>query len=158
MKVFISHKQEDSSCATKISTQLRALGITSYLDVLDSTISGDGKQLTDHIKSALNDCTDILVVMSEHTRLSQWVYFEVGMSAQIDMPTVTYLESDVALPGFLSYWPRLKRISDLATYIMVRNRTRDELARKYSGTFMSSAEGRAEEILMFYSSLKSQLK
>lgn len=51
--------------------------------------------------------------MSDSTRYSQWVPFEVGMSAQNDMPTATFLQENVALPDFLEYWPRLKQPSDI---------------------------------------------
>lgn len=42
----------------------------------------DGKALTEHIKENLNSCTDVIVVMSELTKKSWWVPFEIGMSAQ----------------------------------------------------------------------------
>ena len=47
--------------------------------MLDSGIVCNGKALTEHIKYNLNNCTDIIVVMSENTRYSQWVPFEVGI-------------------------------------------------------------------------------
>lgn len=68
IKIFISHKQEDSYTANKIANELKAMNIPYYLDVLDFSTTGSGKELTDHIKRNLNDCTDIIVVMSEHTR------------------------------------------------------------------------------------------
>ena len=108
MKIFISHKQEDSDTANRLAGELRLLGIPYYLDILDSTVTTSGRALTEHIKRNLNDCTDIIVIMSEATRLSQWVPFEVGMSAQNDMPTATFLKSSVSIPEFLEYWPRLK--------------------------------------------------
>ena len=80
------------------------MGVSYYLDLLDSTITKNGKDLTEHIKNNLNKCTDIIVVMSEATLHSQWVPFEVGMSAQKDMPTATYLERSVPLPEFLQYF------------------------------------------------------
>lgn len=159
MKVFISHKQEDATVAQRISLTLKCLNVDCYLDVLDASLSGDGKQLTDHIKRALNDCTDILVVMSEKTRYSQWVPFEIGMSAQIDMPTVTYLNAEVALPDFLSYWPRLRSVSDIDKYVSVRQHTKDEIERRYSGRhYVTAADRNAEETRTFYSNLKTALR
>lgn len=120
MKMFISHKQEDADIAKMIADKLKSLGKDYYLDVLDSTISGNGKKLTDHIKSALNDCTDIIVVMTEKTSLSQWVYFEVGMATQVGLPISTYLAQEVAFPDFLNYWPRLRKPQDLQVYIQTK--------------------------------------
>ena len=129
VKIFISHKQEDSDTANRLASELRSLGIPYYLDILDSTVTTSGKALTEHIKSNLNDCTDIIVIMSEATRFSQWVPFEVGMSAQNDMPTATFLKSNVSLPEFLEYWPRLKYPSDIAKYVSTRREVQDEYVR-----------------------------
>ena len=129
MKIFISHKQEDSDTANRLAGELRLLGIPYYLDILDSTVTTSGRALTEHIKRNLNDCTDIIVIMSEATRLSQWVPFEVGMSAQNDMPTATFLKSSVSLPEFLEYWPRLKYTSDIATYVSARRDVQNEYAK-----------------------------
>ena len=103
MKVFISHKNEDSALALAIQNAFSKNGVQSYLDVLDSSITSGGKELTDHIKNNLNSCSDIIVVMSDSTKNSWWVPFEVGMSAQVDMPTASFLKSEVVLPSYLSY-------------------------------------------------------
>lgn len=158
MKVFISHKQEDSEIATRLALKLFLIDIDYYLDVLDPTVAGDGKQLTDHIKKALNTCTDILVVMSEKTRYSQWVPFEIGMAAQSDMPTVTYLSADVPLPDFLSYWPRLKTVSDVDKYVKTRKETHDQIERRYAGNYAMASSRKAEETHTFYENLKSALR
>lgn len=155
MKVFISHKKEDETQAAKIALQLQLQSVDSYLDLLDPSITGDGKALTDHIKRELNDCTDIIVIMSENTRFSQWVPFEVGMSAQIDMPTASYLQEGVVLPSFLSYWPRLKTPKDVETYVEVRKTVEREMRTLY-GAQQSSTRQKAETE-RFYSQLKARL-
>lgn len=70
MKMFTSHKQEDTAIASAIANKLNLLGTDYYLDALGSTICGSGKILTDYIKTALNGCTDIIVVMTERTKQS----------------------------------------------------------------------------------------
>ena len=154
IKIFISHKQEDSYTANKIANELKAMNIPYYLDVLDFSTTGSGKELTDHIKQNLNDCTDIIVVMSEHTRYSQWVPFEVGMSAQNDMPTATFLQENVSLPDFLAYWPRLKQPSDIRKYIAARKTVQHEYALKYQ---FETAETRRSQTARFYDVLKRTL-
>lgn len=121
MKIFISHKQEDGVIAARLDKEFKAHDIDTYLDLIDDDISSDGKALTEHIKKSLNTCTDIIVVMSEKTRFSQWVPFEVGMSTQKDMPTVTFMVEDVKLPEFLDYWPRLKHFSDVEKYLKAKS-------------------------------------
>ena len=121
MKVFISHKSTDASIASSIHQEFKKLGVDAYLDLLDS-FTGDGKKLTAHIKEQLNKCSDIIVVMSSSTKTSWWVPFEIGMSVQVEMPTASYLTANVELPDYLSYWPRLRNLSDIAKYITVRNK------------------------------------
>ena len=104
-----------------------------------------------HIKRNLNDCTDIIVIMSEATRLSQWVPFEVGMSAQNDMPTATFLKSSVSLPEFLEYWPRLKYPSDIAKYVSTRREVQDEYVR------YDMAQTTKSQTERFYDVLKRRL-
>ena len=157
MKVFISHKQEDSLYAKFVKRQLDLLNVDSYLDVLDTTINGGGEALTDHIKDQLNSCTDIIVVMSEATKYSWWVPFEIGMAAQIDMPTATYLASSVSLPDYLTYWPRLKSVSDVATYVTVRNEVADRLRKRHPYTYSQSMY-RPYETATFYDEVKRKLR
>ncbi len=154
IKIFISHKQEDSYTANKIANELRALNVPYYLDILDHNVTGSGKELTDHIKKNLNDCTDIIVVMSESTKRSQWVPFEVGMSAQNDMPTATFLQETVSLPDFLDYWPRLKHPSDIRKYITARREVQREYVVK---SMYESVETRMSQTARFYDVLKARL-
>lgn len=154
MKVFISHKQQDAYTASRIAEELRYLNVGYYLDLFDDSVSGSGQELTAHIKANLNDCTDIIVVMSEITRLSQWVPFEVGMAAQIDMPTATYLQANISLPDFLEYWPRLKQASDVQKYISVRNSVYSDFSKRFLNENAAMRKARTET---FYSTLKRRL-
>lgn len=157
MKVFISHKKEDSAYALLVKQALDNLSVDSYLDVLDESVSNGGKALTDHIKSNLNDCTDIIVVMSEATKRSWWVPFEIGMAAQVNMPTVSYLTSSVCLPEYLDYWPRLKSISDVAKYVSVRKRVTQHYRSRDPYTY-SQRGYRYLETPTFYDQLKRELR
>lgn len=155
MKIFISHKQEDALSANKIASELRAINVDYYLDLLDSSVVQSGRELTNHIKRNLNDCTDIIVIMSNLTRFSQWVPFEVGMAAQIDMPTATFLQEDVSLPDFLQYWPRLKIVSDIRKYVLARNDV-DREYQQYRSIY-ESASYQKRKTERFYEVLKQRL-
>lgn len=159
MKVFISHKDADSLQALLLKRAFENEGVSAYLDVLDSSINGGGKTLTEHIKGQLNQRTDIIVLMSEATKYSWWVPFEIGMSAQIDMPTASYLKENVVLPSYLSYWPRLKTINDVSTYVSVRKKTERTLNEQYSNFELSSVSNRRKiETPIFYENLKRELR
>lgn len=159
MKVFISHKREDAKYAECIEKQLRVHNVETYLDILDPIVFNDGKSLTEHIKKSLNSCTDILVVMSSATKYSQWVPFEIGMAAQVALPTVTYLAESVQLPDYLTYWPCLRELADIGKYVAVRRSTALEIQRYYQGRYaVATAEKKAHETRMFYQNLKNTLK
>ncbi len=157
MKVFISHKQEDYLSALLLKRTFDHLNIDSYIDVLDSAIAGGGQGLTDHIKQQLNNCTDIIVVMSEATKLSWWVPFEIGMAAQMDMPTATYLTSSVQLPDYLEHWPRLKSISDIPTYVSVRKRVAEQVRKQHPYSYLEGTLSKIETPT-FYDQLKLELR
>lgn len=159
MKVFISHKREDAAEAESVARLLRVHDVETYLDILDPVVFNDGKSLTDHIKNSLNSCTDILVVMSSATKYSQWVPFEIGMAAQVDLPTVTYLAERVQLPDYLTYWPCLRELADIGKYVAVRRSTAQEIQRYYQGRYaVASATQKAHETRAFYQNLKNALK
>ena len=156
MRVFISHKSTDSLQALKLAAAFAKNGIRYYLDVLDGKINGDGRELTEHIKQNLNECTDIIVVMSEATKTSWWVPFEIGMSAQVDMPTASFLKGNVEMPSYLSYWPRLKTESDVDKYVAVREKTRQIINEQCTHTYF--ADRKATETRAFYDALKRELR
>lgn len=155
MEIFISHKQEDSDIAYQIANELKLCNVACYLDLLDESITQNGKDLTDHIRESLNKCSDIIVVMSSITRLSQWVPFEVGMAAQIDMPTATFLKENVILPDFLRYWPRLKKVSDIRKYVSASNDV-DQEYQKFRPIY-EEATFQQKRVERFYDVLKQRL-
>uniref|UniRef100_UPI00402AF5B9 toll/interleukin-1 receptor domain-containing protein n=1 Tax=Succinivibrio sp. TaxID=2053619 RepID=UPI00402AF5B9 len=159
IKVFISHQKEDSCIASRIANELNAMEIPCYLDLLDFMVTRNGKELTDHIKRNLNNCTDIIVIMSDATRYSQWVPFEVGMSTQKDMPTATFMSENVCLPEFLDYWPRLKQPSDIRKYIAVRKSVlkKSSTGANFYKAESYMAESQRSQTERFYDLLKRQL-
>lgn len=157
MKVFISHKNFDRSIALNVQRVLNSQNVDAYLDVLDDSITGEGEELTKHIRSKLNECSDILVVLSENTKSSWWVPFEIGMAAQKDLPTVNYLQYGIQLPDYLAYWPRLKNDSDLIQYVQIRNKVKQDILneRFERGRVYANM---ASETERFYNELKMKLR
>ncbi len=156
MKIFISHKDIDSAKDLLIKKAFEKCNVPAYLDVLDNEIKVGGIKLTDHIRNNLNSCSDIIVVMSENTRYSWWVPFEIGMSAQLDMPTATFLSQMVDLPDYLSYWPRLRTLEDVDLYVRVRKRV-----AVMSGVTLehySNTERKRRETEMFYAKMKEEMR
>lgn len=137
MKVFISHKKEDSQVAVFIQNILKNLYVDAYLDVLEGNLLLKGEDLTNHIKDRLSDCTDLLVILSINTKESWWVPFEIGMAAQLDFPIVNYIpnflsDKKVQLPEYLSYWPKLTKSDDLRKYVETRNTVSQQIVLENS--------------------------
>ena len=81
------------------------------------------------------------------------------MSAQIDMPTASFLNENADLLNYLSYWPRLKTVSDVATYVSVRRKTERSINEQYSNFEISSISNRRKiETPVFYENLKRELR
>lgn len=159
-KIFISHKKEDEGVALDVKKTLVKCGVEAYLDLLDNTISGDGEKLTEHIKEKLSGCTDVIVVLSEQTKKSWWVPFEIGMATQNDMPIANYLTCFEKLPDFLEYWPRLKNQQDVLKYVESRNkvaRQQEVLEKTLNDGYSQRADGGLTETQRFYAELKRNL-
>ena len=74
------------------------------------------------------------------------------------MPTVTYLKEDVALPAFLSFWPRLKRTTDVDTYVITRRRIKAQFDAEYRGMVAFASERKTAELKAFYTALRAALQ
>lgn len=157
MKIFISHKQEDNAYALGVKQVLDNCKVNAYLDVLDNEISENGDELTEHIKSKLRECTDVIVILSEKTRESWWVPFEIGMAAEKDIPIANYLISGIELPEYLEFWPRLKCQNDVLKYVTVRKKVSESRREKFicESSSLYSAESETKE---FYRKLKQELR
>lgn len=155
MKVFISHKYEDSITAKQILEKLIESGADAYLDLLDANLLFEGEKLTQHIKDRLNECTDLMAVVSNDTQSSWWVPFEIGMAAQQDFPIVSYLKNGVTLPDYLSYWPKLKSLYDISKYV----ETKEYVSRQIHSETLSKSHytTKGTPTSRFYQELKSRL-
>ena len=95
--------------------------------------------------------------MSEETRYSWWVPFEIGMATQKDLPTVSYLQSGVELPDYLAYWPRLRNETDLLQYVVTRRYVQQQtiIGRSLEHSSFSNTISETER---FYTELKQRLR
>ena len=159
MKIFISHKKEDEYTAFGIQQVLENMGIEAYLDILDDTISDNGEKLTKHIRKKLRECSDVIVVLSDNTKRSWWVPFEIGMATEKDMPIANYLTSYEKLPEYLEYWPRLKNQQDVKMYVEVRNKVARQvvLDKQLNHSYYDRADSNISETQKFYEELKKSL-
>ncbi|HEV7376593.1 MAG TPA: toll/interleukin-1 receptor domain-containing protein [Pyrinomonadaceae bacterium] len=75
MKVFISHSSRDKWIARRISQDLNAIGVGTFLDEKDIKT---GASIDDMIGEHLKDCDDCLMLLSPSALNSHWVLIEIG--------------------------------------------------------------------------------
>ena len=96
--------------------------------------------------------------MSGSTKSSWWVPFEIGIAANQDLPTVTYLQDYITLPEYLDYWPRLKNLSDISKYVAARkNRLQEQNVRKNLDSSVEMFSYKPSTTEEFYKNLKAML-
>lgn len=154
-RIFISHKQEDQQFASNISSHLNRNGIATYLDVLDVHLLGDGEELTEYLRSKLDQCTHLLAVLSEKTQLSWWVPFEIGLATEKDYPISSFTNLS-KIPDYLWKWPVLRHSRDLDVYIDNLNKGREIIITEAYGQF--SVKDNKTYAKAFHSRLKRELR
>jgi len=135
--VFISHQRANSVTAVKISKYLQANQIETYLDVIDPYIGTNPIGLTNFIKRNITSSTHLLTVLSEKTKLSWWVPFEIGIVTEQSKPIVNYFTQNIEIPSYLQMWPYLFNFIDLNKFIVQikkgkRHLILEKRASKYS--------------------------
>ncbi len=156
IKVFLSHQQADTSIAAMIAQRLRSYHqIDVYLDVIDSNMWRGGLDLADYIREQLEQCTQLLAVISERTKASQWVPWEIGVATEKERPLASFVERPAIVPEFLAKWPYLQTVDDIDKYAQTSKRARatfDSLSRT-----ITASTARRTAFREFHTGLKSAL-
>lgn len=156
IKVFLSHKNEDSEIAGAIALRLKSHHqIDSYLDVIDRNLEKSGPDLADYIRSEMDKCTQLLAVISTKTRESQWVPWEIGVATEKERPLASFVNPPAVVPEFLQKWPYLQSQHDVDRYAIVSKTT--HLALQESQRRSTASIARSTAFREFHRSLKAQL-
>jgi hypothetical protein len=155
VKVFISHKNEDALQAGKIATYLKMRGLDVYLDVIDSQLAKSGPDLADYIRARLEECTQLLAVISAKTQTSWWVPWEIGVATEKERFLASYVSADATVPEFLQKWPYLRSEADLAAYVSESQKAESLVESRIQKGYRTAA--RADGFRSFHTSLKAAL-
>lgn len=156
MKIFISHQQVDTELALSLSRRLLTVhGISTYLDVIDPVVSSSGDMLADHVRDELGKCTQLLAVISEATKGSWWVPWEIGIATEKDFPLATYAGGYSTIPEYLRKWPYLRSATDLDMYVAASKAAANDFQIKRS--YLVEATARSRSTKEFYRVLKGSL-
>lgn len=155
MKVFISHQQADSVLAGKIAGYLKANHqMDCYLDIIDPNASKTGDQLGEYLRQVMGQCTQLMAVVSENTKTSWWVPWEIGVATEKDHPIATFAGDDAELPIYLKKWPYLKTQNDLDAYAKASKAAMNQFNMRKSFGLESAQHSSTQE---FYRSIRSSL-
>lgn len=103
--------------ATNIAARLsQRHGIASYLDVVDLEAHKAGDALGEYVRMQMSACTQLLAVVSEATKSSWWVPWEIGVATEKDFPLATFAGGRAILPEYLRRWPYLQSDADIDRY------------------------------------------
>lgn len=112
MPVFISHRTADDGIAQEVARRLKYHhNITCYVDDIDAELgrARGTAAVTGLIVQRLTSCTNLLAIVSQNTKGSWWVPFEVGVARQAPRVITTFTDqADSQLPEYLLEWPRLR--------------------------------------------------
>ena len=139
--IFLSHKSEDKEGVRAIADYIMAAGIDIYLDADDSELQkadreGDDAKVTLFIERGIRCSTDVMALVSERTKGSWWVPYELGFGKRDAKRLVCLRLKDVTnLPSYLKIVDSLRDIQDLNYYL------RHVHGRKRGSTPIKEAEG-----------------
>lgn len=153
MPVFISYHNADRAKALAIDSRLKAKGVPTYLDVLDTSQSAD--TVTDKIVTALHKCTHLMAVISPTTARSWWVPFEIGIGTERDSRITSFQLTAVEFPDYLKKWPVLEYEFQLDEFAALYLEDRVVLLEKSSYKASTTTVRNASD---FHSQLKSRLR
>jgi hypothetical protein len=155
MKVFISHQKADTEIALHISQRLKYIhSIDSYVDVIDTSI-GNGEDLALHIQVQMDKCTQLIAVVSEATKTSWWVPWEIGVASEKDFPLATYSSGQLLPPEYLRKWPYLRSDEDIDSYARASKSANKSFNQRRSS--LNEQVARIRSTREFYSTIRKSL-
>lgn len=112
MPVFISHRTADDRIAQQVAYRLKQHhNIPVYIDDIDQQLqrARGTPAITALLVQRLNQCTNLLAIVTQNTQGSWWVPFEVGVARQAPRVITSFTDqADSSLPEYLLEWPRLR--------------------------------------------------
>jgi hypothetical protein len=155
MKVFVSHQQADSKTAGLVAARLQQNQIDYYIDIVDRNLAKSGELLGDYLRNEMGRCTQLIAIVSENTKLSAWVPWEIGIATEKNFPLATYLGDNTPAPEFLRKWPYLRSLGDVDQYVKASKAADNTFRSKR--TILAEDSARRDSTSEFFRSLRASL-
>lgn len=146
--IFLSHKSEDKTAVKDIAKYIADAEIDYYLDEEDPELQKavshkDHRKITEFIELGINNSTHVLTLISEETKKSWWVPFEIGFGKKGEKDLALLPLKDVSyVPPFLAIVPKLNGIKGLNEYIDQIQQGISPFTKNAHGTLLLELIGR----------------
>ena len=159
-KVFVSHKNSDELVAKRVATRVKSNGLGVYLDSVDPALAKDGPGLSDYLLERMDECQQLIAVVSYSTASSWWVPWEIGVGSEKGFRMASFCSSShVDLPTYLEKWPRLRSMEDVDLYCQLSAQAERNIRAATAGVFSESRrmDVRRDRAMDFHRNLKAVL-
>ena len=100
--VFISHNRRDLDSSLALARVLDERRFEVYIDFYDEDLVPGDPDIDNGLVSTIRLTKSLVIVVSQNTRESWWVPWEVGISTPLNKPRAVYpVSAQLSLPGFL---------------------------------------------------------
>ena len=154
--VFISHKSSDEKAAKAVAEYLMLNNIDIYLDKKDEGLQKkiqevDTEGIVASIDEALKYCTHILVLVSDETKKSWWVPYEIGYSKKGEKKIASALlkSNNEDFPDYLKIERIIKNYCDFKNYVA-------EVQRSKYGALFNKKESKLVEPIKLKEYIRSE--
>lgn len=123
--IFISHRNLDGTFAGQIESIAKLAGLGTYIDNNDPSLQGPNsrKEVAQSINRGLEASTHMIAIISQFSRNSDWVPFEIGIAQQRGLPISAVVQNGVRQPEYIDSLVVLKTTDELIDWIQSAGQT-----------------------------------
>ena len=119
--VFLSYRHSDQDIALRLAGELYKAGFDVFIDFYDGTLDPADGHIDTALVLAIRNSDTMVIVVSDDTRLSWWVPWEIGVSTPYKKPRAIYtLGLRESLPTYLSKLRHLRNPMEVSTWVGVQ--------------------------------------
>jgi hypothetical protein len=122
--IFLSHIRGDKKQVTEFGNYIKNAGIDIYLDIEDKELLAaedafDDEKITLFVEAGIRRSTHLMIFLSEATRKSWWVPFEIGFgkAAKKSLSCVKLRDVKISDLSYLKIVPCLQTLKELDGYL-----------------------------------------
>jgi hypothetical protein len=125
--IFISHKKEDMLKARETANYIMDCGVDVFFDENDPVLSSpetnnDPIKVTNAINKALNRSTHMICIISDKTKESWWVPYEIGFVSKktpfsSENIRIILIKDIVKLPDYLFLAKKIETTKELDSFV-----------------------------------------